>query len=108
MTVVAWLLAMLGFTALALSMDRHHRDVFSVLPTPWRRRVLRAAGWVALLASVSCSIFSWGLAYGVITGFGVLAAGAAPPLFWLSYRTAPRARPSPGALPARAPRDSAS
>ncbi len=108
MTVVAWLLAMLGFTALALSMDRHHRDVFSVLPTPLRRRGLRTAGWVALLGSASCSIFSWGLAYGVIAGLGVLAAAAAPPLFWLSYRTAPRARPSPGAPPARAPRDSAS
>ena len=108
MTVLAWVLAVLGFTALALSMDRHHRDVFAVLPTPLRRRGLRVAGWAALLASVSCSIFNWGLAYGVIAGLGVLAAGAAPPLFWLSYRTAPRARPSPGALPARAPRDSAS
>lgn len=108
MTVVAWLLAMLGFTALALSMNRHHRDVFSALPSPLQRHCLRASGWVALLASASCCVFSWGLAYGVIAGLGVLAAAAAPPLFWLSYRTAPRARPSPGATPARAPRDSAS
>lgn len=108
MTVLAWLLAVAGFTALALSMDRHHRDVFSALPTPTRRRCLRGAGWVAVLASITCCIIGWGVIHGVITALGVLAAGAAPPLFWLSYRTAPRARPSPGALPARAPRDSIS
>lgn len=108
MTVLAWLLAIAGFLGLALSMDRHHRDVFGVLPTPSRRRGLRAAGWITVLASATCSIVGWGLAYGVISGLGVLAAGAAPPLLWLSYRTAPRARPSPGAPPARAPRDSAS
>ncbi|WP_313455543.1 DUF3325 domain-containing protein [Stenotrophomonas sp.] len=108
MSVVAWLLAVAGFTALALSMDRHHRDVFGALPTPKRRRGLRAVGWAAVLASVTCCIVGWGVAYGVIAGLGVMAAAAAPPLFWLSYRTAPRARPSPGAPPARAPRDSAS
>lgn len=108
MTGLAWLQAIVGFLGLALSMDRHHRDVFGVLPTSSRRLGLRAAGWVAVLVSVICSIVGWGLVYGVIAGLGVLAAGAAPPLLWLSYRTAPRARPSPGAPPARAPRDSAS
>ncbi len=108
MSVLAWLLAVAGFTALALSMDRHHRDVFGLFPSRWRCRGLRLAGWTALTAGMACCISGWGIAYGVIAGVGVLAAAAAPPLFWLSYRTAPRARPSPGAPPARAPRDSAS
>lgn len=106
MTLLAWLLAVLGFTGLALSMDRHHRDVFAALPTSARRRVLKTIGWLALAAALGCSVRGWGLAYGVIAGLGLMAAGAAPPLLWLSYRTAPRARPSPGASSARASRAS--
>ncbi len=102
MTALAWGCALLGFVCLALAMERHHRNVFGALPGRARRRVLRTTGWIALAAAVACCVLGWGPAYGVIAACGVLAAGAAPPLLWLSYRTAPRARPSPRAPPTRA------
>ncbi len=103
MTVLALLLSLFGFACLSLAMERHHRDVFGPAPAPARRRRLRLLGWVALSAAVACSISAWGIAYGVIAGCGILAAGAAPPLLWLSYRTAPTARPSPRSAASRAP-----
>jgi hypothetical protein len=103
MTVLALLLSLLGFLCLSLAMERHHRDVFGAAPALAHRRRLRLLGWVALTAAVACSIGAWGIAYGVIAGCGILAAGAALPLLWLSYRTAPTARPSPRPAASRAP-----
>lgn len=102
MTLLAWLCALPGFLCLSLAMDRHHRDVFGALPSNTRRQWLRVVGWSALTVAVACCLLGWGAAYGVIVACGVLAAGAAPPLLWLSYRTAPRARPSPRAPSTRA------
>lgn len=102
MTLLALLLSLLGFLCLSLATERHHRDVFGAAPALARRR-LRLLGWVALTAAVACSIGAWGIAYGVIAGCGILAAGAALPLLWLSYRTAPTARPSPRPAASRAP-----
>lgn len=97
MTVLALLLALFGFACLALGMDRHHRDAFGALPGPRQKRRFKALGWLGITGSVACSLAGWGIAYGVVAGLGILAAGAAVPLLWLSYRTAPRARPSPRA-----------
>ncbi|WP_315388273.1 DUF3325 domain-containing protein [uncultured Stenotrophomonas sp.] len=97
MTVLALLLALAGFACLSLAMDRHHRDVFGALPMARRRQLFRLGGWMALLAAVACCIVGWGVAYGVIAGCGIFAVGAALPLLWLSYRTAPTARPTPRA-----------
>ena len=58
---------------------------------------------LALLLSLLGFLCAWGIAYGVIAGCGILAAGAALPLLWLSYRTAPTARPSPRPAASRAP-----
>lgn len=97
MTVLALLLALVGFACLSLAMDRHHRDVFGALPVARLRRLFRLGGWAALMAAVGCCIVGWGVAYGVIAGCGIFAVGAALPLLWLSYRTAPKARPTPRA-----------
>lgn len=103
MTLLALLLSVVGFLCLSLAMDRHHRDVLGGPPAAHRRRRLRAGGWAALVAAVACCIAGWGVAYGVVAGCGVLAVGAALPLLWLSYRTAPTARPSPRPAATRAP-----
>ena len=95
MTLLAWLLALAGCACLALAMERHHRQ-FSVGPlTATRRRRLRVLGSCALVTSVCACVSAWGLAQGLVGGCGVLAAGAAPVLLWLSSRPAapsPRSR----------------
>lgn len=99
MTLLALLLALTGFACLALGMDRHHRDAFGALPGPRQKRRFKALGSLGVAGAVACSLAAWGIAYGVVAAFGVLAVGAAVPLLWLSFRAAPNARPSP-----RAPR----
>lgn len=94
MSALALLLAAFGFACLALAMDRHHRDVAGHAPSAMRRRLLRAAGSVALLASLAASIAAWGIAQGVVGCCGVLAAGAGAMLLWLCFRPAkPTPRP---------------
>lgn len=84
-------LAVGGFAALSLAMDRHGRDVFGQRPPPGRARALRAAGWTALAASLPPCVAAEGWGIGITLWCGVLTAAAAGVLLTMSAR--------PGAVP---------
>lgn len=76
--VLTLALAFAGFTSLALSMDRHQRDVFRRrLDGTWSRR-LRCMGWILLAASSVPCIAGEGWGMGLVVWLGALtpAAGA--------------------------------
>ena len=80
MTVAALVLSLLlgfsGFSALALSLDRHHRAAFhSSVP---RRRVggLRAAGWAGLALSFAAAVAAGGWNFGPVQWIGSLTGSA--------------------------------
>jgi len=91
MTLLALLLCLTGFAALALAMDRHHHALVGVRPAKARKRWLQLAGTLVLILALVVSITAWGPAYGPIYWLGLLTAGAAPVLLALTY--APRRKP---------------
>nr|WP_295107890.1 DUF3325 domain-containing protein [uncultured Caulobacter sp.] len=92
MTLLALLLSLAGFTALALAMDRHHHTATGARPAKRRKRLLQLAGILALTLAFVVAIAAWGWAYGPIYWLGLLTAGAAPALLALTYAP-PRRKP---------------
>lgn len=90
MTLLALLFSLAGFAALALAMDRHHQARTGARPARPRKRLLQAAGALALTLSLTATIAGFGLAYGPIVWLGLLTAGAAPVLLALTYAPARR------------------
>lgn len=89
MTILAFALAYSGFTAICLSMDKHHRQV-------WRRpveraiaNVLRASGFVLLAAALVVCTASFPGSLGIVVWLGLLTAAGVPLVIVLPY--APRA-----------------
>lgn len=82
-------LAYAGFTALALAMHRHHRQIWQRGPTALRRIGFRAAGIVCLALALAACVVEDGWFTGVVQWFAMLTASAIAFDFLLSY--APRA-----------------
>lgn len=84
--LLALLLCYSGFTALCLSMDRHHAELLGHKPTACRRKLLRLAGWSLLAVSpwVLVSRIGWGL--GLVEWFAVLMLSAMLLVLLLPYR----------------------
>jgi hypothetical protein len=78
-----------GWAALALAMDRHHRQLWRHAPSGNRSIALRAAGGAGLALSFAACIPHWGWAIGPVAWFGVLFASALGFVLLLTY--APRA-----------------
>lgn len=89
MTLLGLALSYAGFTALCLAMERHHEQVFGQRRIPaGRRRMLRLAGTLLLLASpLPCVVIAgWGT--GTVLWCGMLTAAALTLTLLLPY--APR------------------
>ena len=70
------LLTLAGFVLLALSLPRHHRDMFGTTPPEPRSRWLRATGWALLALSPIASITVFGWAVGLVFWVGGLMVAA--------------------------------
>ncbi|GJE61666.1 DUF3325 domain-containing protein [Methylobacterium trifolii] len=75
-----------GLAALALSLDRHHRDAFLRRVPPGRARSLRAAGWAGIGLSLAAAIALEGWNFGPVQWIGALTGGALLVVAFLSYR----------------------
>jgi hypothetical protein len=70
------LLGFSAFSALALSLDRHHRAAFRT-PVPERRASgLRAAGWAGLALSFAAAVAAGGWNFGPVQWIGSLTGSA--------------------------------
>lgn len=87
MTLAGFALSYSGFTALCLSLDRHHRDLFQSSPDARRRLLLRSAGWLLLLLSLFAATGS-GRSVDIVFWFGLTMATALSLVLLLTY--APR------------------
>ena len=90
MTVPALILSLLlsfsGLSALALSLDRHHRAVFRTPVSRRRLRGLRAAGWSGLGLSCAAAIASAGWSVGPVQWIGSLTGSALAVVALIAYR----------------------
>ena len=86
MTALAFLLAYAGFAALALAMDRHHRQVFGRAPRRGIRIVLRIAGAAGLCGALAACVAASGGSIGTVEWFGVLSASALAFVLLFAFR----------------------
>lgn len=84
--LLALLLCYGGFTALCLSMDRHHADLLRRKPTARRRQVMRVGGWLLLILSLWAGVSANGWGLGLVEWFAVLMLSALVLVLLLPYR----------------------
>ncbi len=93
MSILSLVLSTAAFVLLGLATDAHHRRRFGSCPQPGRRMMLRTAGWLALVASVSAAILARGWIFGPILSAGAIMAGAGIAFLALNLIPARDARP---------------
>lgn len=84
--LLALLLCYAGFTALCLSMDRHHTDLLGLKPSPQRRLALRTGGWILLFASLWPAVAAAGWGRGLVDWCAVLMLSALLLVLLMPYR----------------------
>ncbi|RYF65857.1 MAG: DUF3325 domain-containing protein [Comamonadaceae bacterium] len=75
--LLALLLCVPGFGALALAMERHQEDLFSAALAPARTRLLRVVGWALLLLALVLLVRTRGWSLGLIAFSGHTSLAAA-------------------------------
>jgi len=75
-----------GFAALALSLDRHHRDALAGRVPAGRVLPMRLAGWALLALSLTAAIAWEGWNFGPVQWIGALTSAALLVVLVLSYR----------------------
>jgi len=77
----------LGFTLLALSLERHRRDLIGAAAAPPRRRAtLRLAGYAALAVTFALAVMRDGASFGSVLGVLLLGSCAACVALTLGWR----------------------
>jgi hypothetical protein len=84
--LLALLLCYAGFTALCLSMDRHHGELLHRKLPPRRRLGLRLAGWWLLIVSIWPAVVAAGWARGLVEWCAVLMLSGLLLVLLLPYR----------------------
>ncbi|WP_213939751.1 DUF3325 domain-containing protein [Pseudomonas sp. dw_612] len=84
--LLALLLCYGGFTALCLSMDRHHADLLGRKPSARRRLMMRLGGWLLLSLSLWAAVSATGWGLGLVEWFAVLMLSGLLLVLLLPYR----------------------
>ncbi|VVN86061.1 DUF3325 domain-containing protein [Pseudomonas fluorescens] len=84
--LLALLLCYGGFTALCLSMDRHHAELLGRKPSPRCRQGMRIGGWLLLALSLWAAVSAAGWGLGLVQWFAVLMLSALLLVLLLPYR----------------------
>jgi hypothetical protein len=71
--ILAALLAWVGMSSLCAGLERHFKQLWQRAPSVLTLRTLRAAGWMALAASLATSVAAWGWAMGPVGWFGLVS-----------------------------------
>ena len=84
--LLALLLCYVGFTALCLSMPRHHDELLGYKPSGQRVKRLKLAGWSLLGVSLWAAVAAGGWGLGLVDWFAVLMVSALALVLLLPYR----------------------
>ena len=84
--LMALLLSLAGFVALALAMERHHRQVWQRAPSRKQSLLLRCAGVIGLGAALAACVAHAGWATGTVIWLGLMTVAALAVALVLSYR----------------------
>jgi hypothetical protein len=83
---LAFLLCYGGFTALYLSMDRHHTELLGRKPSARRLQAMKLSGWLLLALSLWAAVSSTGWGLGLVEWFAVLMLSALLLVLLMPYR----------------------
>jgi hypothetical protein len=83
--LLATLLCYVGFTALCLSMNRHHEDLLGTGLSVTRGRAFRLSGWIVLGLSLWAALASQGVGQALVQWFAALMGSAVLWVFMMSY-----------------------
>lgn len=75
-----------GFSALCLSMDRHHKQVFGEPPAHLERWMFRIGGWLSLVVSCWPAVIALGTSIGISLWITLLSVAGLAVVLLLSYR----------------------
>lgn len=84
--LLALMLCYGGFTALCLSMDRHHTELLGQKPSARRRHGMKIAGWILLALSLWAAVSKTGWSLGLVEWSAVLMLSALLLVLLLPYR----------------------
>lgn len=84
--LLAWLLCYGGFTALCLSMDRHHSELLGRKASLQRRRIFKLTGWALLTVSLWAAVSKTGWGLGLVQWCAVLMLSGLTLVLLLPYR----------------------
>ena len=79
------LFAYAGMLALCQGLERHYKQFWNRTCPPAVRRVLRAAGWLALVLSLVLCAQAWGWAMGPVAWFAVMSLAGLVLVMLLPY-----------------------
>lgn len=80
------LLTYAGFSALCLSMPRHHDELLGNKPSVRRAQALKLVGWSLLALSLWAAVAAGGWSFGLVDWFAVLMLSALVLVLLLPYR----------------------
>ncbi|MNF35963.1 hypothetical protein D3C76_233110 [compost metagenome] len=83
--LAAFLLAYSGMLGLCLGLERHFKQLWQRQPSFLLIRVLRAAGWLGLVASLVVCGQVWGWAMGAVACLGLISLAGLALVFLLPY-----------------------
>ena len=84
--LLALLLCYGGFTALCLSMDRHHAELLGRKSSARRRKTFKLSGWVLLAFSLWAAVSQTGWGLGLVEWCAVLMLSALLLVLLMPYR----------------------
>jgi hypothetical protein len=86
MQLAALMLAHGALTSLCLAMPKHHAQVWQHEGSPPRRALLRAAGWLGLIATVTLCVAADGVGVGLVMFCAVVTLAGSCVAWLLPYR----------------------
>lgn len=86
MGLACFMLQWAGFAALAISMPKHHRDLFGRAPSRRASLVVRGAGWALLALAFVPAIAAAGSSTGIVLWFALATLTALIVALMLTYR----------------------
>ncbi|MGC3982071.1 MAG: DUF3325 domain-containing protein [Steroidobacteraceae bacterium] len=81
--IIVWLCCIVGFTTLALAMERHARQLLANGLSPVRRLTLRISGWLLLSSALLLAARQWHYDVGMVVWVGWLAVAGLVLVFTL-------------------------
>lgn len=83
--IMSLIISFIGFSALALTLDRHWQQFRNGIPGAKEKLALWSAGWFLLLVSVFPCTANWGTAIGLSVWFGIISVSGSVLVMLLSY-----------------------